>query len=100
MPSSPILPSLEDLLERCSQILTDVPLRIMLSHFCQVRDVTNMVALPVLVDVFIMHLFPGDHGDQIKSFEDGYRIFPATAEVIHFGNTRCLDEFVHEAGDV
>ena len=59
-----------------------------------------MVALPVLVDVFTMHLFPGNRGYQIKSFEDGYRIFPTTAEVINFCDPRGLDEFVHEASNV
>ena len=59
-----------------------------------------MVALSILVDVFIIHLFPGDFGDETECFEDRNGVLPAATKVIRFSHARGPNEFVHKAGNV
>jgi hypothetical protein len=53
----------------------------------EVADVANVVAIAIFIDVFVIHLLPGQLLDTVKSFEDRARILPTNADVIHLTTT-------------
>lgn len=56
-------------LKMCVQRLADLPLRVVTLKVGEVADVTNVVALAILVDVFVSHLLSGQLLNMVKSFQ-------------------------------
>src|SRR6185436_18532245 len=87
---------LEDVVER----LGEVPGRIVRPHLREVRDVADVVALAVLVDVVVLHRLTGEVLHPLERLENGAGIGPAPAEVVDLPGARVLDERLDEPGDI
>jgi len=65
-------------------------------HFGKVRDVTDMIPLPVLIDIFPLHFTSADLLDERKSLENADRVATSTAEIVHLACTWRFDKPFHE----
>lgn len=87
---------LEDLIERDR----DIPVRVVGIHFAQVAVVADVISGAILVYVLPLHLISGDFPGFLECFQNGTRVWLASAQVIDFSYTRIAPELIHEAGDV
>ena len=70
------------------QRLGYVPTGIMRLHFGKITDVTDVVALAILVDVLPDHLLTRHLFDELERFKDRTTVATAAAEVINLAATR------------
>src|SRR5256885_9525025 len=70
----------------------DVPAGIVASGFAQIADVTDMVALAILVHVFVFNRASAQILDVVEGFENRTTVLAPAAQVIDFGATRILPE--------
>src|ERR1700730_6799079 len=93
-------PGLVDLYKRSPQIFRDIPTRIVRFHSRKIGDVTNVIPFPILIDVLIRHLDPGNFFNKSESLKDRNGIVASAADVIDRPKTRALNELMHELGNV
>lgn len=80
--------------------MLQLPTGIVALHFSQIAVITDVVAAPVLVDVFVL-LFPTGKGfGNGKRFENGTTIRLATPDVVDLGDSRGFNERCDEPSDV
>jgi len=62
----------------------------MCAHFGEIRNVTDMAALSVLIDVFSSEFLSSERFHHFKGFQDRARIRSSTADVINFSAARSV----------
>ncbi len=70
------------------------------THFREIRNVADVVADAVFIDVLIDLRFTGEFLGDVEGFQDGAGIGPPTADVVDFGDAGRGDVGRDELGDV
>jgi hypothetical protein len=67
----------DNFLKDSLEIFRNPPFWIVGFRLAEVRDVTDVIALSILVDVFVIHLLSGNFSDQAERLENRNRILSA-----------------------
>ena len=78
----------------------DLPVGIVRFEFRQIGDVTDVVALAVLLDVFPVKFLPGHFLDFGNGLEHGDAVLAAATKIVDLSPSRRLPKLVHESGYV
>src|SRR5208337_203691 len=78
----------------------NAPIGVMRAELGQVRDVADVVALAVLVDILPIHWFAGHLPDFGDTFEHGDAVFSTAAEVVDLATARAGRKHFDRTDDI
>src|SRR5215212_10098184 len=66
----------------------------------QVADITDVISLPVFVDILALHLLPGDRLRKRKCLQNRATVLPTAAQIVNLATAWLLDKGRDKASHV